>query len=87
MMAQGICLPYRQYSAAGIASWLHAVNGPVTGPSSARSRVAVSMGKRSGSVSEAPLPLGRLADHQQRQGTARKRPYAGRVPACAPPHG
>lgn len=40
-----MALAYRQCSAAGIPSRLHTVNAPVTGPSSARSRVAVSMGR------------------------------------------
>ena len=57
-----------QLSAAGTPSLLHTVVVPVTGTASARSRVAVSMASVPAASRSFAAP-GRLAHHQQRQGT------------------
>ena len=54
-------------------SLLHTLTGPVTGPASARSRVVVSMGSAPAAAWKLRRPPGRLADHQQGQGAARRR--------------
>ena len=77
----------RQWSAAGTPSLPHTVTDPVTGPSRARSRVAVSIGSVPAAARKFCRPLRRLADRQQRQWPSRRRHPAGRDPACAPPGG
>ena len=59
-------LPYRESSAADTPLWLHTVTDPVTGPASARSRVAVSMGSVPAVASKLrlPCPVSRL--HKER---------------------